>query len=388
MFNNIESFNNFYTSLPDIEKSGRSIHEWVMKLVQSETHTIDGENFFISPNLLEFDRNSFKENYLKFIKKNKPKNIFCYLPTECHTPLIQEFLVDYFKNNYKLDLFDFHSMLEENDCTVYYIIGSHNPELYNRFFDETKIDRIKFIYWPTYLITHTFTLCFHGLMIDNKHKNLDLNKNFEKLFINYNNRPRIHRKIMMDLLVKNNLFDVGRNSWNNLSTKISGTDIVSTWEYQTKYWNEVLINLDEYKSENKNYNEEHSDTMLNPDALFSLVGETSMDVPYVTEKTYRCFFFKQPFIAYGAKGQNKEIIKYGFKIFDDIIDYSFDDESNYIKRFEGLLEQLKKLEKLDYNELYEKMNSVLEHNQKRVYELLSKDELVPKELLKLYENRN
>jgi len=34
------------------------------------------------------------------------------------------------------------------------------------------------------------------------------------------------------------------------------------------------------------------------------------------------------------------------------------------------------------------MNSVLEHNQKRVYELLTKDELVPKELLKLYENRN
>ena len=59
-----------------------------------------------------------------------------------------------------------------------------------------------------------------------------------------------------------------------------------------------------------------------------------------------------------------------------------------MKRFQGLIEQLKKLNNLDYNELYEKMNSVLEHNQKRVYELLTKDELVPKELLKLYENRN
>ena len=193
---------------------------------------------------------------------------------------------------------------------------------------------------------------------------------------------------MMDLLVKNNLFSSGRNAWNNLSKDVLGTDIISHFEYETKYWNESLINLDEYNSKNKNYKEEHSDTMLNPNTLFSLVGETSMDVPYVTEKTYRCFFFKQPFIAYGAKGQNKEIIKYGFKIFDNIIDYSFDDESNYMKRFQGLIEQLKKLNNLDYNELYEKMNSVLEHNQKRVYELLTKDELVPKELLKLYENRN
>jgi len=388
MFNNIESFNNFYNSLPDIEKSGRSIHEWVMKLVQSETHTIDGENFFIAPNLLEGNRAEFTNSYLEFIKKNKPKNIFCYLPTECQTPLIQEFFSDYFQNSKQDRISNLNSRLEEYDCTLYYIIGSHNVELYNTFFDETKINRIQIIYWPTYLITHTFTLLFHGLLHKSEKASLDLNKNFEKLFINYNNRPRIHRKIMMDLLVKNNLFSSGRNSWNNLSKDVLGTDIISQFEYETKYWNESLINLDEYNSKNKNYKEEHSDTMLNPNTLFSLVGETSMDVPYVTEKTYRCFFFKQPFIAYGAKGQNKEIIKYGFKIFDNIIDYSFDDESNYMKRFQGLIEQLKKLNNLDYNELYEKMNSVLEHNEKRVYDLLTKDELVPKELLKLYENRN
>ena len=103
MFDKKQSYIDFFNSLTDVKASGRSIHEWVMKLVQSEAHSIDGENFFISPNLLEFDRNSFKENYLKFIKKNKPKNIFCYLPTECHTPLIQEFLADYFKNKYKLN---------------------------------------------------------------------------------------------------------------------------------------------------------------------------------------------------------------------------------------------------------------------------------------------
>lgn len=113
-----------------------------------------------------------------------------------------------------------------------------------------------------------------------------------------------------------------------------------------------------------------------------------MDVPYVTEKTFRCFFFKQPFIAYGAVRQNKEILKYGFKLFDNIIDYSFDDEVDSLKRFELLVSELKKFKNKDYNEIYNQIEPILEHNRNRVYELLINDEFIPKELLKIYENRN
>jgi hypothetical protein len=330
--------------------------------------------------------------YIEFAKNKNCKNIFSILPTECKSVFTDSMLLDYYKRdgNEYLEGRNLDSTLNELDCNLYFVFGSHEPELYTNFFKNTKPTRIKILFWPTYLITHTFYLYYSGLVGNpkSKYKNLDLVNKFEKLYINYNNRPRIHRKIMMDVLCKENLLNDGFNSWNEYSNNHNGTDIITSTNYKTECWEEKIMNLDDYKSKNKNYSEEHSHTLLYPNALFSLVGETSMDIPYVTEKTYRCFFFKQPFIAYGAKRQNKEILKYGFKIFDNIIDYSFDDEPDNLKRFELLVNELKKFKNKDYNQIYNQIEPILEHNRNRVYELLLNDEFIPNELLELYENRN
>lgn len=379
-------------SISENENSARSIFGYFMQLSATKEKTADNVNFFGQVNYFESDSSMLDSKYIEFAKNKNCKNIFSILPTECKSLFTDRMLLDYYKRdgNEYLEGRNLDSTLNELDSNLYFVFGSHEPELYTNFFKNTKPTRIKILFWPTYLITHTFYLYYSGL-VDNpksKYKNLDLVNKFEKLYINYNNRPRIHRKIMMDVLCKENLLNDGFNSWNVYSNNHNGTDIITSTNYKTECWEEKIMNLDDYKSKNKNYLEEHSHTLLYPNALFSLVGETSMDIPYVTEKTYRCFFFKQPFIAYGAKRQNKEILKYGFKIFDNIIDYSFDDEPDNLKRFELLVNELKKFKNKDYNEIYNQIEPILEHNRNRVYELLLNDEFIPKELLKVYENRN
>jgi len=374
------------------ENSARSIFGYFMHLAQTKEKTTDNVNFFGQVNYFESDSSMLHSKYIEFAKNKNCKNIFSILPTECKSVFTDSMLLDYYKRdgNEYLEGRNLDSTLNELDCNLYFVFGSHEPELYTNFFKNTKPTRIKILFWPTYLITHTFYLYYSGLVGNpkSKYKNLDLVNKFEKLYINYNNRPRIHRKIMMDVLCKENLLNDGFNSWNEYSNNHNGTDIITSTNYKTECWEEKIMNLDDYKSKNKNYSEEHSHTLLYPNALFSLVGETSMDIPYVTEKTYRCFFFKQPFIAYGAKRQNKEILKYGFKIFDNIIDYSFDDEPDNLKRFELLVNELKKFKNKDYNQIYNQIEPILEHNRNRVYELLLNDEFIPNELLELYENRN
>ena len=369
-------------------------------ICDTDSHTVDNINFFTHPNNKIYYNENFTyddlfSNILKFINDNKCKNLFHYIPTECQTDYfvleLQNSLIGDFSRIQKFD-----AELEKLDSNLYIVMGSHEPELYNRFIEESKIKRFKILYWPTYLIQHTFEqlrtehLDNIGLQFEEEYKiknwkSIIINKNFNKLYIHLNGKPRIHRKMVMDLLVKHNMFDLGYNSWNSNG---DFGDIISSEQYESKYWKEEIINLDDYVSQKKNFTDEFSDVILNPNALFNLVGETSMDVPYVTEKIYRCFFIKQPFIAYGSKGINKEVVKYGFKLFDNIIDYSFDDIDDPIERFDGMLVELKKLKDLDYTELYNQMEDILNYNKNKCFELMENDEFIPNELITLYENRN
>ena len=53
-----------------------------------------------------------------------------------------------------------------------------------------------------------------------------------------------------------------------------------------------------------------------------------------------------------------------------------------------MLKELNKFKDLDYNELYNKMEEVMDFNKNRLFEILKNDTFIPQELQNLYENRN
>jgi len=374
------------------------VFDYFSTLCDNRTYTVDNLNYFTHPNDSNFsspeDNTKILSKVIKFMNERDVQNLFHFIPTECTT----DYLTPAHKRNsidYQL-LIDFDNELEKSNKNFYVVAGGYETKIHNELLNEMNLKRFKVLYWPTYLIEHTLGQLRAEYLED---KNLNqkeiyeienwdsvvINKNFKKLYIHFNGKPRRHRLMVMDLLVKQDLFDLGDNSWNHIGY---AGDILPKVDYIPEYWKEEIINLDDYTSNTKKHRDEFSDKILNPNCLFNLVGETSMDVPYVTEKIFRCLFIKQPFIAYGAKRINKEILNYGFKLFDNIIDYSFDDIDEPIERFDKMLQELKKFKDLDYNELYNKMEDVMDYNKNRLFEILKNDTFIPQELQNLYENRN
>lgn len=88
-------------------------------------------------------------------------------------------------------------------------------------------------------------------------------------------------------------------------------------------------------------------------SFIHLVSETyaSSTVPFVTEKLGFSAILGQLFVAYAQAGWHSMIEEYyGFKLYDEIIDYSFDQEKNPVKRLDMLMNTLAPLSKLSSKE--------------------------------------
>jgi hypothetical protein len=109
----------------------------------------------------------------------------------------------------------------------------------------------------------------------------------------------------------------------------------------------------------------------------SLVGESSMYIPFVTEKTYRPILLKHPFLCYGAKNQNKEITKYGFELYDEIFDYDFDSKNHISDRIRGIIDNLNNLKNENYYDLYKKIEPKLIYNKNHALKIRENDNFNP-----------
>jgi hypothetical protein len=295
------------------------------------------------------------------------------------------------------EFFELENILLQNNCNFYLVLGSHYPELYKPF--ENSIKNFKILYWPTYLISHTYNglkdlyLSPRGLDGPLNVENLSVKANFNKLYLNLNNKSRYHRCLMMDQLYYNNLFEFGINSWNQKTDECGLNDILINEDlaFTFKHWQEKYMNVDGYRIKEYGFIDEYTDMITEPNCFMSLVGESSMYIPFVTEKTYRPILLKHPFLCFGAKNQNKEITKYGFELYDEIFDYEFDSKDNINDRISGIIENLNNLKEKNYYDLHKKIEPKLEYNKNlalKIWENCENDEFNPYvEFYEKYSNR-
>ena len=115
-------------------------------------------------------------------------------------------------------------------------------------------------------------------------------------------------------------------------------------------------------------------------AVIDVVAETALmgqcpgkdrfyeiNINFITEKTFKAIMYKMPFIISGDKGNNKELLRHGFKLYDMLFDYTFDDYDSYVDRNNAIIEQLKKYCDMpleDFIKLVEtdEVQKVVEHN--------------------------
>ncbi len=289
-----------------------------------------------------------------------------------------------FEEYYKKLLYDFEFFLIERDIMAYFLFGG------SKLFDswgnggDYIIKNVKVLSWNTFLLHYSSQ--FLSKSYEKPIEEININTHFKKLYFSLNRHPRSHRSIIMDTLCKNELLDFGLVSWNKLSNE---------WHEPFKFecWEEKKLVLDMFDDINEvdRANERvdfNTNFLLNNGCLFNVVGETltsNYDV-FISEKTYKNFLIGQPFISIGPIHHNQQLKNMGFKIYDEIFDYSYDSEIDFEYRTVRMVENLTNYKHSNLSELYNRIYETTIFNKNKAIEYCENDPFIPTELITLYKN--
>lgn len=246
----------------------------------------------------------------------------------------------------------------QHNIRIEYICGGHpdNKEFLN--LNDHRLKNVNRIFWPTYFFLHAYSRIktvfikktgnFLGYDIDDVNTGYDVT-NFNYPFIIMNKAPKWHRAMFMDQLAKLDLIDKGAVVWRESSN------------YNYKYWKEKLMYLDQHPTDNFLFNQETLPKEY-AESFIQIVTESHDNCFYITEKTVTPMFFNKPFLVVSCKNFHKTLVSLGFKLYEELFDYSFDDIDNVEDRYEMIAKQvvpysLKNKEELEelYMSIFDKL---------------------------------
>lgn len=271
-----------------------------VRLVFSNFHEGANQNHFITKLIQLKTKHGLQPNQIVVVSNNKYAETFNKHISIIYKPYLFGFLVDHYKDIKDNDI-------EHNGS----VIGLLTPKEYletikNKFFlsynkNTTKSFRVQLILW----------LIKNGIIDDTYVSILIKNENFNR------EQLRSTEPELYDLIAYYNKFDrMGFNilDWNYPEVK---NDVFSNLKYTTK--------------------SHYADT------LFNIISETSFetDSTNLTEKSFKAFANSHPFLIIGDVGSNELVRSFGFELYDELVDYSFDSIPERDKRLNEALKQIR-----------------------------------------------
>lgn len=133
--------------------------------------------------------------------------------------------------------------------------------------------------------------------------------------------------------------------------------------FKNKFYSNHLSNTDQKLI--NNYLVEYS---FFKKSFVYIITETVADYPYpyFTEKTWKAFMYKMPFMLVGSKNSLTQLRSFGFKTFGDFWNEGYDTLECAADRIDKIVENLKMLSMMslnDINNLYKEMLPILNYNQ-------------------------
>lgn len=270
---------------------------------------------------------------------------------------------------------EFINQLKARNIDLKIIHGASRNEYYEQCYQQLGLDIGNVIFWDTHWINYSY-LNLIGASIRPESYVVDRSKLKHK-FVSLNNRSHFHRCVFIDEMAKQQQLDKGIVTWVKHLHENS--------DYPYKYFNnEQRLLSDSFVNK--------LDAFLIPDqhheSLLHVITEATSNVPFITEKTCIPLFLKKPFLVLGCKGYSENLTKLGFKLHDDIFDYSYDAVDDIYLRTELFVNNLKILEDTDIVELYDRMYPTIKHNYDRAIEILQDNSFIPKEMIEYAELRS
>jgi hypothetical protein len=198
-------------------------------------------------------------------------------------------------------------------------------------------------------------------------------KKYDKKFINFNRRWRLHRPLMILLLKDRGLLDsgfvsLGVSDYNQDTWNYRLSELLTYYSDKKEILEIIQRNLDiknlspMYLDTNDlrtNRAEQTSSTdryYLN--SYFSVVNETTYHtnpgydgVPFLSEKIFKCIAMKHPFIMVSAPNSLQYLRELGYKTFNNLIDESYDSEIDDGLRILKIVDEIERLVNLSDNQL-------------------------------------
>lgn len=197
-------------------------------------------------------------------------------------------------------------------------------------------------------------------------------KKYDKKFINFNRRWRMHRPLLVALLELNGLLDKGyvslakaddNKGWDTFFDEFkwslrNETDFLNTIVSQEHH----IRNIPYMTLDQQDMSINHAQTLTDStdkyytNTYFSVVSETNFfdflgEGIFASEKIFRPVLKKHPFILVSRSGTLNTLNSIGYKTFDGIINESYDREYNDVKRILLIVEEIKRLCNLSDSEL-------------------------------------
>jgi S-adenosylmethionine/arginine decarboxylase-like enzyme len=258
------------------------------------------------------------------------------------------------------------SLIKKYNVNVVYVIGALISNYLKNRIKSYNYNNIDLQCWPTFYFVYAVPLLKQIQPIKVEH--------FKYSFICMNNRGHEHRCALVDHLEKYKLINSNNViTWHNFLNE--------NMQYNYKYFKHRQIKLDDDF-------DVKLDSYIIPrqyfESLFDIVSEATHHCIFITEKTVKALYYKKPFIVFGAQGFHKYLKELGFELYDEIFDYSFDNEPDLEKRADLFAKEVKKLEAIKTIEQRDKIRQMLsnkiDNNYKNMLRLISDESYIPEKV--------
>ncbi len=198
-------------------------------------------------------------------------------------------------------------------------------------------------------------------------------KKYDKKFINFNRRWRLHRPLMMVLLKDKNLLDKGFISFGK-SDEAKDNWYYKLHELLNYYRNDQMIleilernqdirslpplYLDTSDLVTNRAEQTNSTDRYYLNSYFSIVNETTYHtkpgydgIPFLSEKIFKTIAMKHPFVLVSVPNSLRYLKELGYKTFDTVIDESYDLETDDGARALKIIKEVERLINLNDEQL-------------------------------------
>lgn len=199
----------------------------------------------------------------------------------------------------------------------------------------------------------------------------------EKKFLMLNNKTKPFRAALYLWCRYNKILPESYYSWRYDSVVLMKRK--TPWEFSTSELKflEKVVDLDPENTQDIICKQWDSPPHIPASSFMHVVIETLFDeidngapALFITEKTYKPIYYKQPFIMVGCPYTLKHLKMLGYKTFNSIIDESYDSIEDPVLRMNAICKEIAKINSKSLDELEvlrKQIEDIVEHNHNHMF---------------------